>query len=62
MKRRRVVLELTEAEVETLLLWAERATRGLYQGCERYLGEAEAALLAKLEACRQEAESDEADR
>jgi hypothetical protein len=62
MNQRRVVLELTEAEVETLLLWAERATRGLYHACERYLGEAEAALLAKLEACRREAEPDEADR
>jgi hypothetical protein len=61
MKERRVVLELTRAELGTLLLWAERATRGLYQGCQRYLGEAEAALLTKLEACRHEAESDEAD-
>ncbi len=61
MKQQPVVLQLTEAELETLLLWAERATRGLYQGCERYLGEAEAALLAKLEACRREAKSDEAD-
>lgn len=59
MKERRVVLELTEREVETLLLWAERATRGLYRGCERYLGEAEAALLSKLEACRERPPSDE---
>ena len=59
MEKRRVVLELTEAELQTLLLWAERATRGLYRGGERYLGEAEAALLAKLESCRDRAASDE---
>jgi hypothetical protein len=62
MKQRHVVLQLTEAELETLLLWAERATRGLYHGCERYLGEAEAALLAKLESCRDKAGSGEAQR
>jgi hypothetical protein len=62
MKQRHVVLQLTEAELETLLLWAERATRGLYHGCERYLGEAEAALLAKLESCRDKAGSGKAQR
>jgi hypothetical protein len=62
MKQRLVVLELTEAELETLLLWAERATRGLYPSRKRYLGEAEAALLSKLESCRGEASSNESER
>ena len=46
------VLELTPEEIEILLRWAERATRGVCPGRERYLGEAEARLLARLEQLR----------
>jgi hypothetical protein len=46
------VLELTVEEVEILLRWAERATRGVCPGRERYLSEAEARLLARLEQLR----------
>jgi hypothetical protein len=44
------VVELTDDEIAILLRWAERATRGVCPGQERYLGEAEARLLARLEA------------
>ncbi len=48
----RVVLDLTLDEVEILLRWSERATRPLYATGNRYLSEAEADLLAKLEAAK----------
>jgi hypothetical protein len=58
MKGSRTAVELTDEEIEILLRWAERATRGVYTSCERYLGEAEAHLLAKLEELRRQAAPD----
>jgi len=52
MRKHRSEIVLTREEVEILLLWAERATRGVYQGCGRYLGESECRLLARLEELR----------
>jgi hypothetical protein len=58
MKGSRTAVELTNEEIAILLRWAERATRGVYTTCERYLGEAEAHLLAKLEELHRRATSD----
>jgi len=52
MASERVVLDLTLDEVEILLRWSEQATRPLYATGNRYLSEAEASLLAKLEAAK----------
>jgi hypothetical protein len=49
MGETRVAVELTNEEVAVLLRWAEHATRGVCPGRERYLSEAEARLLARLE-------------
>ncbi|MBM3500809.1 MAG: hypothetical protein FJX74_19285 [Armatimonadetes bacterium] len=43
------VVELSDEELDIVLRWAERATRGVCPGRERYLSEAEARLLARLE-------------
>jgi len=59
MREQRVEVELTDEELEVLLLWAERATRGLYPGCDRYLGETEARLLSKLEKLKSRGAADE---
>lgn len=59
MGKRRVAVELTEDELDVLLRWCETATRPLYPSRDRYLGVAEAELLAKLEAQKRNLYSDE---
>ena len=61
MSVRRVVIQLTSEEVEVLLRWADRATRPLYPSRERYLSEAEAELLSRLEQSRLELTPSETD-
>ncbi len=58
----RVLLELTSEELETLLRWAETATRSLYPSSTRYLSETEDALYRKLEGLAEDAKPDQTEQ